>query len=84
MIDEEYIVIKLKKDDALVLFDLLNDEFFHILGESIVKDKNKLWPLIHILNDLETHITESFSNKYNELVQLSLDNIIKECGDLNQ
>jgi len=75
--------INLTKDESLVLFDLLDGNFFNFLKDSL-EDKNKLWSLIKLSGFLERNLTEPFMKEYKTLVAKSLEKIVEQNRDLNE
>ena len=83
MTDDDEIQITLSKAEAIVLFDLLSEDFLNKLADSsLLDDKNKIWPLISIVNTLESQLTEPFDSNFKDIVRESLNKVIEQNGSL--
>lgn len=76
--DSKTMVVRLQREEALVLFDLLSrwlaDERGQAVGEH-VEDDAELWALNGLLCSLETTLVEPFQHDYADLISRAREEV---------
>jgi hypothetical protein len=76
--DSTSMVVRLQREEALVLFDLLSrwltDERGHAVCE-YVEDDAELWALNGLLCSLETTLVEPFQHDYGDLISRAREEV---------